>query len=159
LVGNIGQVLHPHELRHRAPRLARHLSVGPVHNLLFMHTVLKIHDSFRSKFLSLESKKHGFVHVRTVPKNSKQIFPEMKLCGLVFPSFCSHVTVSDLCNPMICPPILLYCVWAPIVGIYTVNRSQIHECRNWERGRTVSFPGIFGSNFRDSAFAVCTSFL
>ncbi len=35
-----------------------------------------------------------------------------------------------------------------------INRSQKHECRNWERGRTVSFPGIFVSNFRYSVFAV-----
>ncbi len=26
-----------------------------------------------------------------------------------------------------------------------INRSQIHECRYWQRGRAVSFLGIFGS--------------
>jgi hypothetical protein len=41
-------------------------------------------------------------------ENSKQILSEMKLHGLV-PNFCIHVSV----------------------------RSQIHECRNWERGCTV----------------------
>ncbi len=35
-----------------------------------------------------------------------------------------------------------------------IKNSQIHECRNWERGRTVSFLGIFVSNFRYIAFAV-----
>ncbi len=40
-------------------------------------------------------------------------------------------------------------------GNIHINRSQIHECRNWEKGRAVSFLGIFGSNFRDSAFALC----
>ncbi len=54
------------------------------------------------------------------------VFPEMKLRGLV-PN--------------------------PIMEIYK-NRSQTHECRNWERGRTVSFLGIFVSNFRYSVFAV-----
>jgi hypothetical protein len=36
-----------------------------------------------------------------------------------------------------------------------INRSQIHECRNWKRGcalrRAVSFLGIFVLNFRYSA--------
>jgi hypothetical protein len=40
----------------------------------------------------------------------------------------------------------------PIVGIY--NCSQMHECRNWEQGRTVSFLGIYVSNFR---YSVCSS--
>jgi hypothetical protein len=31
-----------------------------------------------------------------------------------------------------------------------INRSQVHECRNWERGRTVSFLRIYVSNFRYS---------
>ncbi len=31
-----------------------------------------------------------------------------------------------------------------------INRSQIHECGNWERDRAVSFLGIFGLNFRYS---------
>jgi hypothetical protein len=38
-----------------------------------------------------------------------------------------------------------------------VNRPQIHECRNWERGRAVSFMGIFVSNFWYSALAVYIS--
>ncbi len=38
-----------------------------------------------------------------------------------------------------------------------VNRSQIHECRNWKRGRAVSFMGIFVSNFWYSALAVYIS--
>ncbi len=49
-------------------------------------------------------------------ENSKQIFPEMKLVGLV-PNFCIHVSVSDLYIPTICPPILRYCFCGPIVGI------------------------------------------
>jgi hypothetical protein len=50
-------------------------------------------------------------------ENSKQIFPEMKLRGLV-PNFCIHVSVSDLYFLTIDPPILLYCICGPIVGIY-----------------------------------------
>jgi hypothetical protein len=86
-------------------------------------------------------------------ENSKQIFPERKLRGLV-PNFYIHVCVSDSYIPMIGPPILLYCVCGPIVGILYINCSQIHECRNWERGRAFSFLGILVSTFRYSAFAV-----
>jgi hypothetical protein len=39
-------------------------------------------------------------------ENSKQIFPEMKLCGLV-PNFYINVSVSDLYNPTIGPHILM----------------------------------------------------
>jgi hypothetical protein len=35
-----------------------------------------------------------------------------------------------------------------------IKHSQIHECRNCERGRLVLYQGIFYSNFRYSAFAV-----
>jgi len=83
-------------------------------------------------------------------ENSKQIFPEMKLRGLL-PNICIHVSVNDLYIPTIGPAIFLYCICGPIVGI---NSSQIHECRDWERGRAVSFLEIFVSNFRYSAFAV-----
>ncbi len=31
-----------------------------------------------------------------------------------------------------------------------INLSQIHECRNWEQGHTVSFLGIYKSDFRSS---------
>ncbi len=52
-------------------------------------------------------------------ENSKQIFPEVKLQGLV-PNSYTHVSVSDLyIPPTFSPPILL------------------HECGNWERGRAV----------------------
>jgi hypothetical protein len=53
-------------------------------------------------------------------KNSKQIFPEMKLHGLV-PNFHIHVSLSDLYIPMIGPPILLQ-KRGLIVGI---NKSLI----------------------------------
>jgi hypothetical protein len=50
-------------------------------------------------------------------ENSKQIFPEMKLSGLV-PNFCIHVSVSDLYFPTIGPPILLYCDCGTIAQRY-----------------------------------------
>jgi hypothetical protein len=55
---------------------------------------------------------------------------------------------------MIGPPIFLYCVCRPIVGILYLTCSQVDECKSWERDRAVSFLGIFVSNFMYSAFAV-----
>ncbi len=38
--------------------------------------------------------------------------------------------------------------------------TPIHECRNWKRGRAVSFLGIFVSNFWYTVFAVhCKIFI
>jgi hypothetical protein len=65
-------------------------------------------------------------------KNSKQIFPEKALRGLS-PYFHIHMSVSDLYIPTIRLPILL------ILGIYCINRSQIHESGNWERGHSIPF--------------------
>jgi hypothetical protein len=76
----------------------------------------------------------------------------MKLRGLV-PNFWIYVSVVDLYIPTIGPPIMQYSVCGPIVGIY--ERSQIHECKNWERGRAVSILEIFVSYFRYSKFVVC----
>ncbi len=79
------------------------------------------------------------------PKNLKHIFPEMKLG-------CSQFLISTF----------MY-LWAMHQSANAIQqnrrnrpweyiyRSQIHKCRNWERGRAVSFLGIFVSNFRYSA--------
>ncbi len=40
-----------------------------------------------------------------------------------------------------------------ILGIYCINRSQTHECGNWDCA--IPFLGIFVSNFRYWFFAVC----
>ncbi len=36
-----------------------------------------------------------------------------------------------------------------------INRSQTHECGNWDCGRAIPFLGIVVSNFRNWFFAVC----
>ncbi len=54
-------------------------------------------------------------------KNSKHIFPEMKLCGLVLNLYI-HVSVSYLCIPTISPR-------QTILGI---SHRYVHECGNWE---------------------------
>jgi hypothetical protein len=53
--------------------------------------------------------------------------------NVLSPNFHIHVSVSDLLFPQLVNP-------RPIVEYK--NRSQIHECRNWEQSRTVSFLGI-----------------
>ncbi len=41
----------------------------------------------------------------------------------------------------------------PILGVYSkINRSQKHECRNWDCGLAISFLEIFISNFRYTIF-------
>jgi hypothetical protein len=55
-------------------------------------------------------------------ENWKQIFPEIKLCGLV-PNFCIHVSVSDLYITTIGLAILLYRVCGQIEGIYKLLKD------------------------------------
>ncbi len=88
------------------------------------------------------------------------VFPEMKLLGLIFPKQNYDVlspnfpTFMHLWAIYTFPgSICLFCcsqIDRPILGIY-INRSEVHECRNWERGPTVLFLGIHKSDFRYSA--------
>ncbi len=55
--------------------------------------------------------------------------------------------VSDLHITIVC---LFCCIALADLSWEYINRSQIHECRNWEQGRAVPFLGIFLSNFRYS---------
>jgi hypothetical protein len=66
---------------------------------------------------------------RHCTQNLKQIFLEMKLCGLV-PNFHIYASVSDLYIPTIGVPI---------------------EYGNWEQGRAASFLGIHESDLLRSA--------
>jgi hypothetical protein len=70
------------------------------------------------------------------------VFPEMKLHGLVI------FKTELLYNVLFCSQI-----GRPILGIY-INRLQIHECRNWEPGCTVSFLGTHKSYFWYSAHQI-----
>jgi hypothetical protein len=82
-------------------------------------------------------------------ENPLYVFPEKKLLG-ISPNFHIDVSVSDLYTPTIGPP---FFTEADRSWEY-INRSPKHECRNWERGRAVSFLEIFVSNVRYSIFAV-----
>jgi hypothetical protein len=82
----------------------------------------------------------------------------MKLRGLLFPkqnhnvlshNLHTHVSVNDLYIPRIGLPIFLQPIRL-ILGIYKSLTDTVHECRNRERGRTVSFQGIHKSDFRYS---------
>ncbi len=80
------------------------------------------------------------------------VFPEKELCGLS-PNFHIDVFVSDLNILKISPSIFLQQNRQTDCGEY-INRSQKHECRNWDFGRAVPFLGIFASNDRYCVFAV-----
>jgi hypothetical protein len=67
----------------------------------------------------------------TIPKNSKQIFPEKELCGLS-PNIHIHVTVSDLHIPRINPHIWLQQNMWSDPGYICINITKIDERRNWE---------------------------
>ncbi len=72
-------------------------------------------------------------------------FPDKELHGLR-PNFHIHVSVSYLYIPRIAEQAVR--LWEYI------NRSQTHECGNWEWGRTIPFLGIFVSN---SVLCLCSA--
>ncbi len=67
-------------------------------------------------------------------------FPKQNY-NILSPNIHSHVSVSDLYNSTIGLPMWEY-----------INRSQIHERGILEQSRTVSFLGIYVSNFRYNAW-------
>ena len=67
--------------------------------------------------------------------------------NVLSPNFRIHVSLIDSYIPRICQSIWLGSL---ILGIYTVNCLQIHECRNWGRGSAVHFLGINKPDFRYS---------
>jgi hypothetical protein len=68
-------------------------------------------------------------------------------CFDLIPNSYIHVYVSDLFCIFPRSPRLFGCskIGEPIAEIY-INCSQIHECGNWKRGRTVSCLGIHKSD-------------
>jgi hypothetical protein len=80
-------------------------------------------------------------------ENSKQIYPEKEVRGLST-NFHIHVSVSDLNISTIGLP--------SAAGKYEdrswkyINRSETHECGNWDWGRAIPFLGIHKWDFRCS---------
>ncbi len=81
------------------------------------------------------------------------VFPEKEL-RVLSPNFHIHVSVSDLYISTIGPFIFLQQNMQTDRGNTYIIRTQTHECRNWDCGRSVPFLGIYISNFRYSIFAV-----
>jgi hypothetical protein len=68
---------------------------------------------------------------RTNTENSKQIFLEKELRGHS-PNFHINVSVSELYITTIDLPDLPQEICGQILGILYKNRSQTHECGNWD---------------------------
>jgi hypothetical protein len=89
---------------------------------------------------------------KTNIENSKQIFLEKEMRSHN-PYFHIHLYVSDLyIYPTIDLPILLQEVCGPILGIHCINRSQTHECGNWDWGRAIPRKGILKWDFSCSVW-------
>ncbi len=86
------------------PNAAHHKQCSPV-------TIEKIRKNYSANFIYL------CVFINVHRKHTKQIFPEMKLRGLV-PNFYIHVFVSELYIPTIGPLFCCSKIGRPIVGIY-----------------------------------------
>jgi hypothetical protein len=89
-------------------------------------------------------------------ENPNYEFPEKEMRGLIT-NFHIHVSVRDLYIPRIGPHIKS-CgrIGRPIILEY-INRSQTHECGNWDGVHVIPFLGMFVSNSRYFDFAVCIS--
>jgi hypothetical protein len=72
----------------------------------------------------------------------KQIFPEKELRGLC-PNFHIHVSESDIYIHKIGLPILQENMWTDSENIWE-NRSQTHECGNWDWSRAIPFLTVMG---------------
>jgi hypothetical protein len=63
------------------------------------------------------------------------------------PNFHIHVSVSDIYIPPIGLPICCRKICRLILEILYINRSQLHECGNWDWGCAIPYLEIFVSNF------------
>ncbi len=87
---------------------------------------------------------------RTTTENSKQIFLFWELRGHI-PNFHIHVSVIYLYISTVDLPILLQECWNYVDQSWEyINRSQIHECANWDWGRALPRKGMHIWDFRCS---------
>ncbi len=109
----------------------------------------KLHRQARGWFLCMLASyiDKNYALQRQNAENLKQIFPEKEYRGLS-PNFHIHVSVSELYIPRwVC----LFC-WRKyeVRSWEYINRSQTHECWNWDWGRAIPRKGIYKWNCRCS---------
>ncbi len=86
------------------------------------------------------------------------VFLEMKLlfpkqnCNVLSPTFYTHISVRDFYISRIGLPFCCRKICGPILGSYTINHSQTHECGNWDWGRAIPRKGIHKWDFLCSAY-------
>ncbi len=80
-------------------------------------------------------------------ENPIYVFLFWELRGLR-PNFHIHVSVRDLYIPRIGPHAYFLQQNRQIKTWEYINRSQTHECGNWDCGRAIPFLGIFVYNLR-----------
>ncbi len=102
--------------------------------------------------LLLHCRYFGFI--QHCNENPIYVFPEKKLHGLSH-NFHIHVSVSDYIFPRSVHIFSCSRIGRPLAQSWEyMNRSQTHECGNWDWGRTIPFLGIVVSNFRYCVFVV-----
>ncbi len=87
------------------------------------------------------------------------VFPEMKLCSLLISKTELLCSVSQFLHSYVCERFIYfqdqsaYSALGKYVDRYWeyINRSQTHECGNWDCGRAISRKGIQKWDFRCSA--------
>jgi hypothetical protein len=96
---------------------------------------------------------HGALSYTAKTENSKQIFPGKELRGYTVPTptfmflWAIYIFLWSVC---------LFCcrkVGGPNVGIYSIDRPQTHECKNWYWGRAIPFLGIHKVKFLCSVYS------
>ncbi len=96
-------------------------------------------DSHRPFICSVGRTGTGRIHCN---KNLIYVFLFWELCGLS-PNFHIHVSVSELYIPRIGPHISCSRIGTVDRSWECINRSQTHECRNWDCNRALPFLRIY----------------
>jgi len=77
------------------------------------------------------------------------MYSQKRNCAASVPNFHIHMPVSVLLYIFPCSVRLFSCsrIGRPMRGIYSINISQKHECRNWDYSRAVPFTEHLFRNF------------
>ncbi len=92
-----------------------------------------------------------------IPRNETVQPPYFQNRIIMSPNSYTHMSVRDLYISRISPSILLQPnMWTNHRSWEYINRSQTHECGNWDWGRTIPRKGIHKWDFRCSVGRVMT---